>query len=934
MDPLSICASAVALIGAAKSVTKALYSFTHYATHAEAHVASLCSEITTLTEFLSSINKTLKSCRRKASALALVDAELWRQSDLALQDCEATLDELSTFVAKLTTSKKTPFWRAKVAVDMSIHARKLEQFRVRLKRSNYALQTVLQTITVSFSLQNNASQDLILLELDKLKVYIEEAVWMAKRSPVSTQPSLTTLSESMATKNLHGLVKAAENFYSSATTTVGSSLGGSIADWPLPASETASSVAELSPFRTERLHEYIQNTRQESNPFSATITEARGFHTTEFPEYPMTDESAELTRNASMPMKPAPDAKFQLPLLEVLEDFAIEKMKNRDFENAVTFLKQALSGEMGPVSEAEVQVRLQIRLGMCYVLQRKIPETRKVISKMERNDGLENREVLHLMHALAMVYFAQKAFTEAKDLCNRIVEAKTRLLGRSHPETLISLGFLRHLYDELDQPIHMEATRRLMPHDYVYKHSESEFDFLAEHAMLMPVMVLEPGPFELPCTPVSENSQSAQMAQTQSGPNHDLKRALTRYESQQTDTMKEFLSLAVVYPDEKEDCPAPEISAATNGQKRMISHSMTTMRRHFSAWQSPKLATVRKEQAVTGNPNIRRSKTVLHKAPPPGSQMESARPTGLTRAKSLLSMLKTETPIVTARTEEALPVFELDSKCITRKDFVKRLADTGQDQKTFADHSVQASLSDVPPSELARVSVRPLDMSLDMIPELPELDAGDGCDLKNRATIVIEDSNDSSDSSISRGSSVSDNRSTVSGSSYSTNTTVSEVAPASFVDCRDGDNSTVLLRSTSQRSELAQLAQNDSDSSFDRPQTFLPSDRKDASLPVNGSCGGTRPLGGLLAAHRFTHSMYKPYGRDRLPDALPKAMGIRHGLRKNGYRSQSPDQTAQALPDISRGGWRDGSGETHGLKRTFSWSRGDENLSIIRLKPN
>ncbi|KAM3474709.1 hypothetical protein MY5147_004145 [Beauveria neobassiana] len=730
-----------------------LYSFTQYATHAEAHVALLCSEITTLAKYLSSISKTLKSCRRKKRALALVDAGLWRQSDLALQDCEATLNELSTFVAKLTTSNKMPFWRAKVAFDMSIHARKLDEFRVRLKRSNCALQTVLQTITVSLSVQNNASQDLILHELNELKQCIEDAVWIAKRSPVSPQSSLTALSESMATKNLHGLVKAAENFHSSATSTVGSSIGGSIAGWPTPAIETGS-IAGLTPYKTERVHEYIQNISQESNPFAATMTEVRYFEATDSPEYAIADGSAELPKNLFTPIKPALNADFELCLHEVLEDFAIEKMKLRDFENAAAYLKKALSGKMGPVAETKVRVRLQIRLGICYVLQRKIPEAWIVISKLERNDGLENIEVLHLMHALAMVHFAICEFAEAKNLCERILKAKMRFFGKSHPETLISLGFSRYLYDQLDQPIEMEATRRLMPRDYVYKHPESEFDFLAQHAMLMPAIALEPQPgaVELPCTYVAENPQDAQMAQTKYMPNHHLKRALTRYETQQSNTMKVFLSATVTHPDEEEFCPSPGISASRNGRSRMISRSMTTMRRQFGTWRSSKLATVRKGQASTENPSVQRCRTVLHKAPS-GSQMDLARSTRLTRAKRFLSTLKKERPIVTAPTEETFQVFELDATCVPSKNRVERLEDTGEAQNSFADQGVQASLSEVLPSEPLRVSVPPLDMSLVTIPELLELDSGYGYDLENPPMIVIEDSNNSSDGSISRGSS-------------------------------------------------------------------------------------------------------------------------------------------------------------------------------------
>ncbi|TQV97350.1 hypothetical protein IF1G_04590 [Cordyceps javanica] len=960
MDPLSICASAVALIGASTAVTKALYSFTRYATHAEAHVASLCSEISTLTGFLSSINKTLKSCRHNARALALVDAELWRQSDLALQDCEATLDELSTFVARLKTLNKTSFWRAKVAVDMSIHARKLEQFRARLKRSNYALQTVLQTITVSVSLQSNASQDRILLELEKLKDYIEDAVRIANRSPVGTRSSLAALSETEAAKNLQCLAKAAECFHSSATTTVGSSLGGSVADWAPPARETASSIAGLSPLRTQLLHDYIQNTDQEPNVFAATITEARESHPIELSEYLNADESAELTENPSVPMEPTLDADFErsLQVFAVLEDFAIEKMKIGAFDAAATYLNEALALKIGRVPDTKVQMRIQTRLGICYVLQRKIPEARNVVSSLERINGLRNREVLHLMHALAMVYFAEQNFEQARALCTKVIDAKTELLGKLHPETLTSVGFMWYLYDKYDMPVLLEATRRRFPEGYEYKHPESEFDFLAQHAMLLPAIVLESEQTELPCTSfcAGSRSESAQSAETEWAPNHNLKRALTRYETQQTDTMKAFVAMTVVHADGEEIGPAPETIDSKNEQRRTISRRMTTMRRRFSSWRSSKLATDHKDQDATGIANVRRARTVLHKAPP-AIRVEHAGPKGLAKAKKFLGILKTEMSIITIPTEEffaptgggftptdetsasrpetfapwseIFSVFELDSNPITKVGLAKQLADSDKEQEAVAVHGGLSPEVDVLPPEPPQGSARQLNTSLDTILESPELHSGNDCRLGNRTPIVIEDSGNSSDGSISRGSSVSDNRSTASGSSYSTNTTISEAIPTSPVDYRDSNNFTV-LRSLSQRHELAPLIKNGSLCSSDRSKTVLSPRTKDTSLPFIGSFSGAQKMASLLAAHRSANRVCKPCGRGSAPDTSAK-VNTGHALDDNGCEAQPPDQNVQALTTDPHDGWGGGScGETHGLKRTFSWNHGDENLFVLK----
>lgn len=94
------------------------------AANAEQHITTLCSKISTLTELLLSIRKALSSCKRRSLAIDLVGEELWQQNDVALRDCEATLNELTTFVERLQNTRKRAFWKAKVGINLHFHAQK------------------------------------------------------------------------------------------------------------------------------------------------------------------------------------------------------------------------------------------------------------------------------------------------------------------------------------------------------------------------------------------------------------------------------------------------------------------------------------------------------------------------------------------------------------------------------------------------------------------------------------------------------------------------------------------------------------------------------------------------------------------------------------------------------------------------------------------
>jgi hypothetical protein len=622
MDPLSICASVVQLSVLSANVAKLLTSITKSAINAEAHISSLNSEVATLTSLLSCVNKTLSGCKSRSHALDLVEDNLWQQSEVALQDCDAVLSNLASFAASIKAKQKRKLWKARVGIDLSIHNRKLEQFRTSLRRSNCALQTVLHTITLSLAIQNNTSQTLVLAALDKLKCSIDDALWMAAR-PATIRPQGNCATFDIITsKNLQSLAKAAQSFYSSASSAAGSSVGSSAAtEWTPLAKDAACSVSGLDSLQAERVHNYIYD----SNDLDMR-------------EPPPTDELNFVRTDASRLSEESTtlyDLDLQLPLTEVLEDFALEKMKENDFAAAVSFLEQASSGELGSCSAPDIYIRLQTRLAICHLFQGSRPKCEAVIKRVEHLGGMLDLEVLNLLHAVAMSYLSDGRFDEASEACTRALRAKMRLLGKSHPETLQTLGLLARIYDEFDEVIHLEATRRMMPRGFVYSNPRSERDFLTAHSSLIPDNYSSCRPAELEditVLPVYE----LPAGDLEHIPRHGgLQGTLSRYEKLQADTMKEVVVFETTsLRDESIDTFQ---NLPSTVPKRSLSQSMALRIQHSSLRRNLSQLVRSKSQSHSEDSlKLAKSRTVLQKrCNSTGSGMANNCRRNLTRLRSL-----------------------------------------------------------------------------------------------------------------------------------------------------------------------------------------------------------------------------------------------------------------------------------------------------------
>lgn len=131
-------------------VITSLCEFTRGIREADDRIDGLCKELVHMTGLIGTVEKMLGKCG--SLDLDLIDDDLWRNCDIAVGNCYITLAGLRSLVEKIKgpvkqKTRRFP-WRVRVAVDLNVHGRDLHAFREKIHKSNLALQTMLQTLTV------------------------------------------------------------------------------------------------------------------------------------------------------------------------------------------------------------------------------------------------------------------------------------------------------------------------------------------------------------------------------------------------------------------------------------------------------------------------------------------------------------------------------------------------------------------------------------------------------------------------------------------------------------------------------------------------------------------------------------------------------------------------------------------------------------------
>ncbi|RDA91926.1 hypothetical protein CP533_1298 [Ophiocordyceps camponoti-saundersi (nom. inval.)] len=522
MDPLSICVSTATLAELSIKIGKTLCDFTKCAINADSHIQGLTQELSTVTGSLTSIDKTLM--RFKSQSRLLADDEVYQQGILALRNCELTLSELKAFVdgiCKMAGSGR--LWKFKTAIDLTTHKSKLVEFREKMSRSNAALQTMLHTLVVSLSLQSNQSQKRIVADLKRLNASIDKVQQLSMMSRKrASPPSLERHDD-----DLRHLAQAARNFHSAASSTAASVQGedvGSVAsrDVALSASHDTTSL------RRRRLHDFVYCGLKSS---ASSID--------------MTEEVASTEGEQAHDLIHRDDyhgLMSQMPLVQVLEDFALAQMKTRKFLQAAVFLEQAISKkqQQDTVANNDVLNRLRTRLALCHLFQRDRSAVVTMVNML--SDAHPDLEVCNLMHALALTYLSEYAFDPAESWCKRALQAKEKLLGMAHAQTLETLGLLASIYKMSDDLVMKEVVRRMMPVDFEYCHPPDELAFIVRHTLLLPPELGSLSHVMIPGVVVELDATST----TSTCVENQVNSALSRGEKLDLDTSKEVV---IIEPD-------------------------------------------------------------------------------------------------------------------------------------------------------------------------------------------------------------------------------------------------------------------------------------------------------------------------------------------------------------------------------------------------
>ncbi|GKT90394.1 hypothetical protein Ct61P_08244 [Colletotrichum tofieldiae] len=475
MDPLTITTSAVTLIEATAKITKLIYQFYHALRTADARINDLCDELNHLTEFLKAVNDVLTRCR--PGDLAPLDEELWHQSDAALANCEMILEDLTKLITKIkdNSASRRFGWRTKAVIDLSQHGNELAAFRDKIHKSNWALQTILQTINL----------------LDKLKSSIDAARRESCRPAGGFSHARIDSADTRVTRNLQELVNVANRFHSAASSCASTSRGGrSDTAWNPSLAAGMSVSGELSPVGRERVEHFLRRNVEVLSEVGETreiICESpQSTRSMRNPNDMSLEEKDELFDDSES------DTELEWDYVVGLQALAVESIKAHEFTKAADVLKQALAGPMTwDLEKAPDDTRpsireLKIQLATCYFLQGNWRLAEPLVSEMAAVKKNRDLVVCNLLHALSLGYLSEYLFDEASETCQQALLGKKAL--RKHANTdddqhdyCETLGLYALIFEMSDDYIRAEVYRRLLRVGFTYQHPKNWTHFLANH---------------------------------------------------------------------------------------------------------------------------------------------------------------------------------------------------------------------------------------------------------------------------------------------------------------------------------------------------------------------------------------------------------------------------------------------------------------------
>ncbi|KAI0394276.1 hypothetical protein F5Y17DRAFT_263859 [Xylariaceae sp. FL0594] len=435
MDPLSITASVIALLGAANNVYTVLQSFRN----ADRGLQALVREVVSLKGFLQSIEKALEDCRDHPYALSHIDPALWKESKVALSDCQATLKQLSQVVdaPKKPSRSNTLFRRARVVAELRSRAGDIASYREKISMSNLSLQTLLQVINVSLSLRSNESHDKILRGLQELK----DALKKSSQAATLSYSTLFLNEQDMSlVQHLKGLIRAADDFHASASTTASTVVGSTesrIAPSEFEGDHRLSFPACLPSVKLKQIETYLSSNQQNMRPSTSGSDLQKQDTQTIAPQE---------TNANPMPRVADPNQTFSTIFIGGFSKIAQRALQQIDLQQAEALLLEALKWyETSGTKDPSHQRHLQTQLALCNLLQGNRQEAQSLILELVESNTEADTVPHQLLYALALLQLHELDFEGARDNSKRLWEAlqetSCTMLGANDAMRLLAASY-------------------------------------------------------------------------------------------------------------------------------------------------------------------------------------------------------------------------------------------------------------------------------------------------------------------------------------------------------------------------------------------------------------------------------------------------------------------------------------------------------------
>lgn len=419
MDPLSITASVLTLMGAAKKT----YGVLQFISRADEDANSLCVEVSGLESILHSVQAALKKCGGNPLNLASIDEDLWRRIDITLADCGEALDEMAQLARRIQLRHSTLVpglvYRARVAKRLQQHTRDIESYRDRVRMSTWNLQTLLQVIDVyvliynarpgsdapsrSLSLASKDSQAMISSQLDLLNRRVQERVNVSICLNRSNSGS-----DRRFLDNMEDFLRAIRAFHKAASTTAGTIQGHSGHDQGtagLLGPQGSSTVVSRMP--THKRHEIVALLQRNERPDQVPITS---------PALQVNDADATISP-VDGPQPSAPRLNLTMVFSDGFTKLAHRAIQELDFIGAETFLRRAMEYHRNTGVDDIQHRRLRKQLSLSLFFQGRDKEAKELVLDLAEHYGEGLKTTSQLLFALALSLAHELNFDEARTIC-------------------------------------------------------------------------------------------------------------------------------------------------------------------------------------------------------------------------------------------------------------------------------------------------------------------------------------------------------------------------------------------------------------------------------------------------------------------------------------------------------------------------------------